>query len=66
MPNPGLYLVNSTGEPVAVHTEGHVDLQLLAEYLEENDLANVCEEVRATDTVTVDDLGEDDGHTGGR
>lgn len=39
MPDPGLYLINSTGEMVAVHTEsGDGDTQLLREYLEENDI----------------------------
>lgn len=39
MPSPGLYLVNSTGEAVALHTEdGSGDKDLLAEYLEENEL----------------------------
>jgi len=47
MPKTGLYLVSSTGEMVPVYTEGHVDLAILAEYLEENDLENVTEEVRA-------------------
>jgi len=38
MPEPGLYLTNATGETVPVHTEGEEDLQLLTEYIEENNL----------------------------
>ena len=39
MPEPGIYLVNSTGETAALHTEsGGGDRELLEEYLEENDL----------------------------
>ena len=46
MTDPGLYLTNATGETVPVHTEGHRDLQLLAEFLVENDLEDVVEETR--------------------
>lgn len=46
MPSPGLYLINATGETLPVHTERHRDLQLLAEYLVENDLEDVVEETR--------------------
>lgn len=39
MPTPGMYLVNSTGEMVPLHTEdGDGDRGLLEEYMEENDL----------------------------
>jgi hypothetical protein len=42
MPQPGLYLVNSTGEMIDVHTSsGENDLQLLREYLEEWDIEGV-------------------------
>ena len=39
MSEPGIYLLNSTGEMVALHTEsGDGDTQLLKEYMDENDL----------------------------
>jgi len=45
---PGLYLVNSTGEMVPLHTEdGNGDRKLFHEYLEENgidDMRKPCEE----------------------
>lgn len=50
MSDPGLYLTNATGETVPVHTEGHRDLQLLAEYLVENDLEDVVDETRVKTT----------------
>lgn len=40
MSEPGLYLVNSTGETVPLHTENGGDEELLEEYLEEWDLLN--------------------------
>jgi len=46
MTDPGLYLTNATGETHKVHTENHKDLQLLAEYLVENDLENIVDETR--------------------
>ena len=50
MSDPGLYLTNATGETVPVHTEGHRDYQLLAEYLVENDLEDVVDETRVKKT----------------
>jgi hypothetical protein len=39
---PGLYLVNATGEMIGVHTaSGDCDMQLLREYLDEWDVPGV-------------------------
>jgi len=36
---PGIYMINATGEMAAIHTEsGEGDIQLLSEYVEENNL----------------------------